>query len=115
MQAYSIIIRPEAKKDLREIWFYIAVRDLPGKADAFYNLLKEKCHNLSFIPQRGRCVPEFKNLGIFDVYEVFCKSYRIIYKILNSTVVIYGIFDGRRELREVLFNRVSGRSVFEFS
>lgn len=113
MQTYSIIIRPEAKKDLREIWLYVAFNDLLGKTDALYDSLNIKCHSLSYIPQRGRCVPEFKNIGIFDIYEIFYKPYRIIYKILDKSVVIAGVFDGKRELREVLFNRMLGHSVFE--
>lgn len=115
MQTYSIIIRPEAKKDLIDIWSYVAFNDLPGKADVLYELLKEKCYSLSYIPQRGRCVPEFKNIGIFDIYEILSKPYRIVYKIQNTSVVIYGVFDGRRELSEILSNRVFGSSKLEYN
>ncbi|HEV2614099.1 MAG TPA: type II toxin-antitoxin system RelE/ParE family toxin [Gammaproteobacteria bacterium] len=106
MQTYSIIIVEEAENDLHDIWLYIAVNDLPAKADDLRVVLKKKCYSLSYIPERGRRVRELEELNIFDFYEIFYKPYRIIYKLVNTTVFIYGIFDGRRELKELLSERV---------
>ena len=108
MKTYSIIIRPEAERDIDNIWSYVAEKDFPEKANALSDALEGRCRDLSYIPQRGRCVPEFKDIGIFDIYEIFYKPYRIVYKILDSSVVICGIFDGRRDLRDVLPKTILG-------
>jgi len=110
MQTYSIIIAEEAENDLHDIWLYIAVNDLPAKADDLRDVLKKKCYSLSYIPERGRRVCELEELNIFDFHEIFYKPYRIIYKLVNNTVFIYGIFDGRRELKEPLLKRISNNT-----
>ncbi|HEV2614213.1 MAG TPA: type II toxin-antitoxin system RelE/ParE family toxin [Gammaproteobacteria bacterium] len=114
MKVYLIIITPEAERDINNIGSYVALNDLPGKATDLCDALERKCDSLSYVPQRGRCVPEFKNIDVFDIFEIFYKPYRIVYKILNTSVVIYGVFDGRRDLKEVLPHRVLGRTVFEY-
>ena len=62
--------------------------------------------NLSAFPRRGRVVPELKDIGVLDYREVFFKPYRILYFIETPHVYVIGIFDGRRDLEELLHRRL---------
>ncbi|UCE08284.1 MAG: type II toxin-antitoxin system RelE/ParE family toxin [bacterium] len=95
-----------ARDDLDEITDFIAL-DSIEIAIKIYNRLIQKVESLSKFPARGRIVPELKEFG-FDLYrEIIVRPYRIFYKIENdSKVIILGILDGRRDLLQVLLQRI---------
>lgn len=102
MQTYSIIIVNDAKRDLDDIWLYVAINDLPEKANDLNDTLMETCYSLCYMPERGRRVDELESIGFFGFREIIHRPYRIIYQFINSTVVIHRIIDGRRNLKEFL-------------
>jgi len=54
-----LLIRPEAKVDLDDIWFYIA-QDSPNNADRFLNQIQETCLSLANFPHLGTIRNELK-------------------------------------------------------
>lgn len=58
------------------------------------------------MPERGRIPPELERIGIREFREIICNPYRIIYTIMKSQVVVYCILDGRRDLQDLLEERL---------
>ena len=105
-EIYKIKWTKTARDDLDEITDFIAL-DSIKTAIKIYNKLIKETESLSKFPARGRIVPELREFG-FNLYrEIIVKPYRIFYKIENkSMVIILGILDGRRDLLEVLLQRI---------
>lgn len=61
---------------------------------------------LSERPQRGRYPRGLLDIGIRDYREVFFKPYRIIYRVIEETVYVPVIADGRRDLQSLLLRRL---------
>lgn len=93
-----------AKSDLRAIGHYIADSN---EAAAFLLLdkIQERASRLCQFPEQGRIVPELYNAGITSCREVMVSHWRIIYQIERDRVLVSAVFDGRRNLQEVLFER----------
>jgi toxin ParE1/3/4 len=62
--------------------------------------------SLETVPQRGHCPPELERVGIFEFREIFFKPYRIIYQVIKSDVFVHCVLDGRRNLQDILQERL---------
>jgi toxin ParE1/3/4 len=102
---YKVIIDPQAKLDLNEIFIYIAVNDSIQSANKLLDALEETCSKLERIPERGHIPPELKPTGIKKYLEIHYKPYRIIYEIEKNIIYIHCVIDGRRNIQEILSNR----------
>jgi toxin ParE1/3/4 len=102
---HKVIIDPQAKLDLKEIYFYVAVKDSAQSANKLLDALEETCNKLEKYPERGHIPPELKPTGIKNYLEIHYKPYRIIYEIENNLIYIHSVIDGRRNIQEILSNR----------
>ena len=102
---YKVIIDPQAKLDLKEIFFYVAVNDSIQSANKLLDVLEETCSKLEKIPGRGHVPPELRTTGIKKYLEIHYKPYRIIYEIEKTIIYIHCVIDGRRNIQEILSNR----------
>ena len=84
----------EASKDLESIADYIA-RDSENYARLVVTKVLDSTRNFEMFPYAGRIVPEFSDPNI---REVFIYNYRVIYEILDESVVILAIIHGSRIL-----------------
>lgn len=57
------------------------------------------------MPQRGNVPRELAALGVIEYREAHFKPYRIIYRIVDSDVVVYCVVDGRRDIQSFLARR----------
>jgi len=105
---YEIEFTHWAESDLDEIAMYIAENDDISRAVRVYLKLKENILNLTESPNRGRIVPELKRIKVMDYREIIVNPYRIIYRVENATVSIIAVFDGRRQIDDIIYQRVSG-------
>jgi toxin ParE1/3/4 len=94
-----------ASQDLTDLITYIAADSLQN-ARAVLAKLKRKAESLATAPQRGRIVPELAHFGIRTWRELVVRPYRIMYRVAADTVYMLGVFDGRRDLRDVLLERL---------
>ena len=106
MKKYKIDVTGKAEQDMFEIYAYIAKQDSILKAENFYDKLEEICASLEHFPERGHFLSDLKDLSNNTYREIHFKSYRIIYKITDNLVSIYGILDSRRELKHLLMQRL---------
>ncbi|MDP2157026.1 MAG: type II toxin-antitoxin system RelE/ParE family toxin [Nitrospirota bacterium] len=103
---YSVFVVEEAERDLQEIYRYVARNDSPEKADRLLVNLEKTVMKLAALPLRGHVPPEFERIGVMEYREVFCKPYRIIYQVTQRTVYVYCVLDGRRDLQDLLQDRL---------
>ena len=93
---YRVDITASAELDTAAIWDYIAL-DNPDAATAFILRLEEQIGTLEHYPERCPLVPENDLLGTTYRHLLF-GSYRTIFKIIGSRVIILRIIRGARLL-----------------
>jgi plasmid stabilization system protein ParE len=92
---------------MRVFWSYVAVGNLiensryiakenPDAARAVISDIYEAGNRIKELPDRGRIVPE---IGKSNVKEIFCRSYRIIYKIEARKITILTVRHMRQHLK----------------
>ena len=95
-----------ARKDLNELTDFIALDSIEN-ALIINSKLISKVESPSWSPSRGRIVLELRKFGIEYYREILIQPYRIFFKIEDkSKVVILGILDGRRDLEQILLERI---------
>lgn len=102
---YSVIWVDSAKKELFEIIEYIAVGN-QRNAKNIYKSIKKKADSLSSLPYKGRIVPEFQKYSIHLYREIIESPWRIIYRVHERNVVILSILDGRRDVEDIIFEKI---------
>lgn len=105
MAEYEVYLTAEAERDLEDIADYIERRESTERADYVYERVKAKILALENFPSRGRIVPELKDVAITEFREVYFKPYRILYYVSVKRVFVHCIFDGRRDVEDVLGER----------
>ena len=103
---YTVFMLREAEHDLETIFNYILGTGNPGAARDMIRLIRQACENLSQMPERGRVPPELARIDNHEYRQIIVKSFRIIYQVVESSVFIFGIIHGRRNVEEVLRQRL---------
>lgn len=103
---YKVLIDPQAKEDLKEIFIYVAVNESFDSADKLLNALEKACFKLEEFPERGHIPQELRSTGIKRYLEIHYKPYRIIYEISDNIIYIHSVLDGRRNMQEILSDRL---------
>jgi toxin ParE1/3/4 len=103
---YKVVVLPEAKEDVLDIYFYIAKHDSILRAETLVSNLEEKFLSLIENPERGHAVPESKCVHVEGFREIHYKPYRIIFQIIAEIVFVHAVLDGRRELQEIIERRI---------
>lgn len=93
--AHRVVWSGRASKDLEAIADYIAA-DSPTYAGIVVKKVVSQTRSLSHFPRSGRKVPEFDNE---DIRELLVYSYRVIYRLQESEVVIAAVIHGKRILQ----------------
>ncbi len=102
---YKVLIDPQAKQDLKEIFIYVSINDNYSSAEKLLNAIEKTCYKLEKFPERGHIPMELRQTGIKKYLEIHYKPYRIIYEIENDLVYIHAVLDGRRNIQELLNER----------
>lgn len=100
------MLTDSAVSDLEELDAHITRYDSSERADHVLSRIEKAIAGLSEQPERGVFPQELSELGIRDYREIFFKPYRIIYRVTESTVYIYLIVDGRRDMETLLSRRL---------
>jgi len=103
---YSVEFSAGAKQDLFKVYRYIKDAGKPETARYFSAQVKKACLSLSENPERGHTPEELKGLSVMLCRQIIFKDYRIIYQVIGKVVVISGIIDGHRQIREVMRQRM---------
>lgn len=101
---FKVIWTEVAAGDLHRLISWVAVES-PQHAAALLDRLRQRVRALA--TGRGRVVPELSFFGITVLREVLQRPHRIVYRIEGRNDLILGVFDGRRELEDVLLERLT--------
>lgn len=105
------------KHSFRVVWTRTAEDDLEGIIDfiaddsvdaalVVFTRIRERAATLYNFPNKGRVVPELHQHGIVQYRELIISPWRIIYRVDGSTVYVTAIFDSRRNLEDLLLERL---------
>ena len=94
-----------AKSDLEMIIEYIA-KENENIAYEIYTQIKSSSLELENFPNRGRIVPELEYFFIRNYREIIIKVWRVIYRIDGDQVFILAVLDSRRNIEDLLLNRL---------
>ena len=89
-----------------EIYLYVLKMDSQQAADALIAGIEKACGSLIELPFRGHKPPELSRIGVSDYREIHHKPNRIIYRVAGSDVLVHCILDGRRDLQDLLAERL---------
>lgn len=103
---YRVYIIADAEEDIFSIYKYVATKDSVQRAESLLENIEEKISNLSELANRGHTPPELKQISIYEYREIHFKPYRIIYQIIESDVYVHCVLDGRRDLEDLLQERL---------
>jgi toxin ParE1/3/4 len=91
--------------NLEELAAFVAA-DSPGNAERLLRRLWVSAEILRRSANRGRLVPELLRFGMRTWRELVVRPYRLVYRIGSDAVVVLAVFDGRRDLEDVLLDRL---------
>jgi len=77
----------------------------PELSERLFQKLQRRTERLERFPERGRIVPELRQIGIDSLRELVIAPYRLLYRIDHQTVHVLAVFDGRRNLEDLLLER----------
>ncbi len=103
---YRILWTDSALYDFESILEYIALHDCVESAVNVHDGLMAKIDTLGRFPERCRVVPELREIGSSAFRELIWKPYRVCFSIHEQEVAIVAVVDGRRDLQELLLERV---------
>ena len=104
-QKFEIVWARTAEAELKEIVNYIAI-DSPINALKIFQKIKKNASSLYTMPERCRIVPELKEQGIMQYRELIVKPWRIIFRIAETKVYVLCLLDSRRNIEDILLERL---------
>ncbi|OJX14349.1 MAG: hypothetical protein BGO77_05720 [Caedibacter sp. 37-49] len=97
----NLIWTRQALERLEEIQDFIAQRSSPLIATSFISSLIERAETLKEFPSIGRMVPDLSRIELRELIE---GNYRIVYRLLDSSIIILTVFEGHKLLSEEEIN-----------
>ncbi|MBI2435373.1 MAG: type II toxin-antitoxin system RelE/ParE family toxin [Candidatus Hydrogenedentes bacterium] len=104
--ASSVRLTEAARRDLQEIYDFVAEHDAPSKTEHVLEQIEKVLTGLAESPERGAHPKELLALGIRGYRQLFFKPYRIIYKVTGNVTYVMVIADGRRDMQTLLQRRL---------
>ena len=102
---YAVEFAAVAERDLQAIVEFITPAD-PVGALRILEQTESRCAALKQMPERGRVVLELAAFGVHTYRELILAPWRVVYRVSGTTVSILAIVDGRRNLEDILLDRL---------
>ena|SRR3990167_7809662 len=109
MKTYRILWTRTAERDLESIVDFIAL-EKPQTALRKLRALRSKASSLSKNPGRGRHLPELGHIKGLPFREIIIAPWRLVYRIQGDVVQVLSLLDGRRDLEDILFERLTAET-----
>ena len=103
---FSVQFTRRAQADIVSLHEYISANSFAERADAVVSGIESLCGELAEFPLRGHFPPELEGHQRGDIRELRFKPYRIVYRVKASKVEVLAVFDGRRDARSLLDERL---------
>jgi toxin ParE1/3/4 len=108
---FSAHLVADAEQDLLDIYQYVARNDAPMKANKLLENLEKTILRLQTMPLRGHVPLELERVGVLEFREVLFKPYRIVYQVVKTQVYPHCVLDGRRNIQDLLQERILRRGL----
>jgi toxin ParE1/3/4 len=89
----SLVFRPKAVDDLRQIYLFIA-EDNPGRALTFIEEIEARCQTLLDFPEQGRARDDVRPGARFLPYG---RSVVIAYELVEAEITVMRVFYGGQD------------------
>ncbi|MBM3271102.1 MAG: type II toxin-antitoxin system RelE/ParE family toxin [Candidatus Sericytochromatia bacterium] len=103
---FQVRLTGAAARDLEETRDFAATHDSRGAALRVLAKIERAVASLAEFPERGKMPMELSGLGQSEYRETVAGRYRIIYRLLEPSVFVYVIADGRRDFQSLLARRL---------
>jgi toxin ParE1/3/4 len=103
---FDVVVIADAQRDIESIHEDIVERAGAAAADRLEHALYEACSSLLRFPNRGNVPKEMRAVGNVDFRELHVGVYRIIYQVIERSVLVHCVLDGRRDLQGLLHRRL---------
>ncbi len=103
--SYTVIWSKAAERDLERIIEFIAI-DSPANALKILTKINKKSASLFSFPERGRIVLELQEFNILQYREIIIDPWRVIYKVIEKKVFVVSVIDSRRNVEDILLDRL---------
>ena len=103
--SFRVLWAETATGDLESLAGYITA-DAPINGGRVLARLTSKAESLRTTLERGRLVPELVHHGLPVWRELIVRPYRILYRIDGRTVYVLAVLDSRRDVEDVLLERL---------
>lgn len=103
---FTVLWTKVAEQDLEAIIDYIALDSIDRALDIL-SKLRDEAATLVSMPHRGRVVPELQAQSVTSYHELIVPPWRIIYRIGERQVYVMAVFDSRRNLEDILLERLT--------
>jgi len=99
---------PDGADSLNEILEYYRNRAGENIANSIYDKIINEVELLESDEIKTKRTQELMDIGIFDVYELVIRPWKVYYKISgdNKKAFVLFVLDGRRNLEEILISKV---------
>jgi toxin ParE1/3/4 len=104
-QSYRVEWTAVARRDLTEIVAYLEAES-PQAALQALESIEQAAASLESMPDRGRLIPEVQRFAVRHYRELIIQPHRLVYRVRGEVVYMLGVFDGRRNLEDVLLGRL---------
>ncbi len=103
---YEVFLSTDAERDVLDICSFLEDKVTSVRTDDLFDGLKNTLLSLEEFPERGHYTPELEKIHVRDYREIHFRIYRIIYRIIGQNIYIHAVLDGRRNLADILFERI---------
>jgi len=102
----QIIWSEDAGNELLEIISFIKRNSGKINAKNIYKKITDKVNDASSNAGGRRISPLLKEFGIIDIHQINVNPWAIYYRVENNTMKIISIIDMRRNLEEILYQKI---------
>jgi len=103
---HEIIWSKDAGDELAEIISYIKNNTGKMTAKKIYTKIIKEVDKISENPEGRRIAPLLRELGINYIHQINISPWIVFYKTENRKMEIISIIDGRRNLEEILYQKM---------
>ena len=102
----KVIWSEDAGNELLEIISYIKKNSGNIIAKNIHKKIMDKVNNVSENAKGRRIAPLLREFGINDIHQININPWLIYYKVENNIMKIISIIDMRRNLEEILYQKI---------
>jgi len=102
----KIVWSKDAKNELADIIRYIKQNTGKSTAEKIKTRFFEEIHKIAEYPQIRRISPALSDFGINHIFQLNVKPWIVYYKLEIGIILILSIIDGRRNLEEILHEKI---------